>query len=263
MRITNGWVVGFVDGDGSFLITIDKKTNFKKYSFIVTQNERSIDVLYAFQKKFMCGFISSSGGRGNVYSYRVNNKEDLKKIILPFFKRNPPNTFSKYRDFKILYETLFPHQKLPDLPNVNISNNWLAGFLDADGCFYVSMTKDYPRPQVLIGVHASNKEILFHIQTFLGFGVIFDRNSSFSIFQLSSMSAFQKIIFILCKCEYESQSKNGCLLKTTIRIYICKRFSFFKFKEVVEIMQHKKHLTSEGVALIKEILKFVFTFADE
>ena len=233
-KITDDWIVGFVDGDGSF-----------KDSFVVSQNERSVSVLYALKNRFNCGSVNKAGGK--MREYRVRKKEDLKKHILPFFYKNPPQTL-KWQDFKSLYEDVYGIPLDKEKGPIQISPDWLVGFSDAEGCFYTSMVKNYPRPQFLLGLHPRDQEILKAIQSFLKMGTVYARSSDSAslhpcvVYQISSI---QNLILLM---KIFMTQTNRCLLRTT------KRISFLKFKQILRLIEQKQHLTEEGIRKIKKIL---------
>lgn len=245
MLLTDQWIVGFVDGDGCFKI-IETPTG-KRYCFVVSQDERSVNVLYALKAKFGCGSVNKAGNR--MREYRVTKKEHLINIILPFFFKNPLKT-QKINDFLILYQELI-HVSTPlinhkpVLIQTNICRDWLTGFIDAESNFYVSMVKDYPRPQFSIGLHLRDEQVLNQIKDFMGCGVVYKKKNKkgfFINYQISNQQGFQSIIK-LC-----TTSTNRCLLKTT------KRISFLKFKQIVKMILEKKHLTNDGIHRIRKIL---------
>jgi hypothetical protein len=244
MQLTDDWIVGFVDGDGCFKI-IDTSSNERRYCFVVSQEKRSVDVLYALQKRLKCGSVNRAGG--NMREFRVTKKEDLLKYILPFFETYSLKT-QKWYDFKVVFEEL-TGQALGQRQSIKISREWLVGFSDAEACFYVSMVKNYPRPQFLIGLNSRDEEILNIIQEFLGCGIVYPRKSNkanaspCTVYQISSMEGFQKII------ETFTTGQNRVLLRTT------KRISFLKFKQIIRLIQKKEHLTEEGIRKILKIRK--------
>ena len=240
MILTDKWVVGFVDGDGCFRIIESKQG--KRYCFVVSQHQRSKDVLYGLKKKFGCGSINKAGQ--NMFEYRVTNKKHLKDIILPFFLENPLQTV-KFNDFESLYKDL--NGEAPkNFLKTPITRDWLLGFIDAEANFYVSMIKNYPRPQFSIGLHLRDKEILEQIKSFMGCGLVYIKKpkkaNHYVTYQISSFSGFSEIIK-LC-----TTGTNRCLLKTS------KRISFLKFKQIVRIIKQKKHTSPEGIQIIKTIL---------
>lgn len=103
----SGWIVGFVDGEGCFSISIFKNSKTKygwqiMPEFVVTQSERSLNVLEEMKVFFNCGkiFINRryDNHKENLYRFCVRNRNDLTEIIIPFFKRYPLQT-AKNNDF--------------------------------------------------------------------------------------------------------------------------------------------------------------------
>ncbi len=111
---TVGWVVGFVDGEGCFSISINRnllvKTGWQVFpEFVVTQGEKSITSLQSLQEFFGCGNIfvnrRSDNHKEHLHRYCVRSLSDLRTIIVPFFKANPLKT-SKREDFDKFVEVL-------------------------------------------------------------------------------------------------------------------------------------------------------------
>src|SRR3989344_1277538 len=91
---TTGWIVGFTDGEGAFLVSILKnptsKTGWQVFpEFIVTQGAKSKDVLHLFKQFFDCGqvYINKRFDNHNedLYRYCVRSITDLREKIIPFF----------------------------------------------------------------------------------------------------------------------------------------------------------------------------------
>jgi len=101
LRLPNKWyIVGLVDGEGSFHIAFYKdekmKTNLKVIpEFHVSQNVYSLRVLKELQKFFTCGNIKVnhvSRKSDQTYVFVVRNRQDLLEKVIPFFKRNKLRT---------------------------------------------------------------------------------------------------------------------------------------------------------------------------
>ena len=110
-----GWITGFVDGEGSFSISIfrNKKAQLSLGwqvfpEFVVTQGEKSLKVLEEMKIIFGCGSIYKAGYKKNdnhndnhkepLYRYCVRARVDLREIIIPFFQENYLRT-AKKNDF--------------------------------------------------------------------------------------------------------------------------------------------------------------------
>jgi len=109
-----GWVVGFIDGEGCFSVSIQKSPHTKLGwqvfpEFVVTQGEKSIDALKTVRDFFDCGrvFINKrfDNHNENLYRYCVRSQQDLNNKIIPFFNDNPLRTAKKI-DFEIFEQVM-------------------------------------------------------------------------------------------------------------------------------------------------------------
>ena len=104
---TVGWIVGFVDGEGCFSVTIQKATTSTGRQvfpeFVVTQSGRSLQALHDLKEFFKCGkvFINrrNDNHREQLYRYCVRSLADLRDKIIPFFQENQLLT-AKREDFE-------------------------------------------------------------------------------------------------------------------------------------------------------------------
>ncbi len=106
------YVVGLVDGEGSFSVFVRKpySINSKRRvlvepKFFVKLIEKDKAVLEALQKFFGCGRVYFQKDRRanhqNCYRFEVFNRNDLRNIIIPFFRKNPLQFPSKKKDFEL------------------------------------------------------------------------------------------------------------------------------------------------------------------
>lgn len=98
-----GYIAGFVDGEGSFNISLRKKKDYSTgwqpvLSFNVSQKEKTM--LLLLQQTFKCGILKRR--RDGLHSYDVTNPIDLSNQILPFFQK-----FSFFSKRKMLNFKLF------------------------------------------------------------------------------------------------------------------------------------------------------------
>ena len=161
------WLIGFTDGDGSFVIY--KTKNTYGLAFKIGQHKYNIRVLYYIKKNIGVGSVNEEKNT-NMAQYSVYSREKLKKYIIPIFDRYPLLTrkFFNYNKFKEAFNILeninlsFKEkneliEKLillrPSINDINpiwckpinknnieeiINREWLIGFIEAEGSFYIS-----------------------------------------------------------------------------------------------------------------------------
>ena len=111
--LTPDYIVGLVDGEGSFTVYIRDVDREKQAirrttvepKFYIKLVKKDKDILYTLKKFFGCGSVyfqkDTRPNHQNCYRYEVYNRNDLQKIIIPFFKKNKLKFVSKRNDFKI------------------------------------------------------------------------------------------------------------------------------------------------------------------
>nr|YP_010218753.1 LAGLIDADG endonuclease [Morchella brunnea]UBU98570.1 LAGLIDADG endonuclease [Morchella brunnea] len=87
------WLVGFVNGEGSFHIKIAvSKTNISGYAirlkFSIGQHYRDFELLSSFTRNLSCGYVMLNAKLPNC-SFTVTRFSDAVDTIIPFFERYP------------------------------------------------------------------------------------------------------------------------------------------------------------------------------
>lgn len=125
-RLDPWWIVGFIDGEGCFSISIIRNATSKFGmqifpEFVVTQGAKSLSALQKLQKFFQCGAVYENrrhdNHRENIYRYCVRSIEDLRKKILPFFDQHHLET-AKYQDYLVFRKVLMMMGKRSHLTKV-------------------------------------------------------------------------------------------------------------------------------------------------
>jgi hypothetical protein len=90
------WVVGFVDGEGCFSVSIHRNPYVRRTRgwqihpvFHVYQHLSHRAVLEELIRFFSCGRIRPKGPASNVATYAVDSLRDVEKWIVPFFESHP------------------------------------------------------------------------------------------------------------------------------------------------------------------------------
>jgi len=112
------YIVGLVDGEGSFTVYVRNIDSLKKIKrrvvvepkFYVKLIEKDKEILYSLQKFFGCGSVyfqkDSRPNHQHCYRYEVYRRDDLLDIIIPFFQKNELKFASKRNDFQIFCEMM-------------------------------------------------------------------------------------------------------------------------------------------------------------
>lgn len=161
------WLVGFTDGDGSFVIY--KTKNTYGLAFKIGQNKYNKRILYYIKKNMGVGNVSEENN-SNMAQYSVYSREKLKNFIIPIFDKYPLLTskYYNYNKFKEAFNILEDNslsfieknkliEKLillkPGIDYISpiwskikseycikeiINKEWLVGFIEAEGSFYIS-----------------------------------------------------------------------------------------------------------------------------
>jgi len=140
------WLIGFTEGDGSFIIKTFKNKNNKYLEFKITQSSNDAQILFYIKKCLGIGTVSKQDKKNNTHHYRVRDKNGLLNIINIFNGNLYLNkSQNKFKEFvKIYNETYKTNIEILEF-NKNeptLDNAWLAGFTDAEGCFTLSYLKN-------------------------------------------------------------------------------------------------------------------------
>ena len=144
--------------------------------------------------------------------------------------------------FPDIVPVLRPKMKLP----LHIPPQWLSGFIDGEGCFYilVSKSKSYRtgasvQLQFSITQHSRNIELMANIKDFLGCGFLKIKKKQPCIdFVVTRFIDIQNIILPLLQNNPLQGAKSQ---------------DYLDFIKVAEIIKNKAHLTDEGLDKILNI----------
>jgi len=152
------WFSGFTDGEGNFLISIDRE--YVRFRFKISLHIDDVEVLNTIKSNLNVGTVTLENSR-NRCSYIIQNYEEIKKIICPIFNAFPLHT-SKRLDFENFAQAVFIKDnkqlsdaglsKIVSLKNtmntkreiftynttksqIIINPNWFIGFLEGEGTF--------------------------------------------------------------------------------------------------------------------------------
>ena len=111
LKISDDYLVGFVEGEGMFYVGIvpARGTSRNKsgwqiiYFFKVSQNPKGKVVLDYFKKRLGCGYLkanANSNSRDNSLAYAVRDLPSIRDKVIPFFDNKliiKKNDFNKFK----------------------------------------------------------------------------------------------------------------------------------------------------------------------
>jgi hypothetical protein len=189
----NEWLVGLVDGDGTFSITQNKHNNSWQFTFKISLHAKDKLLLYLIKDMLGCGSVSFAGK--NNWQYVVRNRNHLLGVIVPIFLQYPLFTRKIYH-FNLFYQALRDDSGCAFLKSIwndeillsnalddqiqqikqrKPSKAWLVGFIEAEGSFYVvqrhTPSTNFPIGKYCHGFGLSQKcdwYVVLFIQDLLG-----------------------------------------------------------------------------------------------
>src|SRR5437588_4951726 len=90
----DGYISGYVDGEGSFSVGVNRNPSCKRGyqlvpEFHVSQNGDRAQVLRLIQARLGgCGYIKRNGLRDRALVFVVRRRRDLLQKVIPFFERS-------------------------------------------------------------------------------------------------------------------------------------------------------------------------------
>jgi hypothetical protein len=102
---TGNFLAGFVEGEGSFNISLRKKIDYRVswqvvLSFNVSQRDPTL--LYLLKQTLECGIIKKR--KDGVFSLDVTTPFNVIEKVIPFFKEFPLRSKDKCRNFDLFVE---------------------------------------------------------------------------------------------------------------------------------------------------------------
>lgn len=90
MKLAPEWVSGFVDGEGTFYVGINRNETMScgyqiLPEFRIVQHKKDIQVLYALKNFFKCGVVRIN--HDNRYELRIRSIEHINLNVIPHFNQ--------------------------------------------------------------------------------------------------------------------------------------------------------------------------------
>ena len=138
-----------------------------------------------------------------------------------------------------------PSETLRSAPSSNLDAQWIVGFVDGEGCFFVGIN---PHPEMTAGFqvlpeftvvqHQRDVQLLHALKQFFGCGVVRTNHAERMAYRVRAVDHLNEIIIPFFE-KHPLKSK--------------KRVDFVKFRKVLQLMTKGEHLTRDGVEAIRDI----------
>lgn len=167
------WLIGFVEGDGSFSINWNGK--YVKYEFCIELGLRDIQLLHKI--KFMLNYygsiITRKRGTVELARFKISSKPILKDLIIPIFDEYNMLT-SEHYDYvhfrtcllqnyvysdtlpAYIRPSITPINKVEDILSLPYFDSWLVGFIEAKATFSTFQPSGASNKTALFGVCKTN-----------------------------------------------------------------------------------------------------------
>jgi len=237
------WFIGFSEGDGAILTTKGKAR------FVLTQKEGAI--LYHIQEVLGFGTVRQFD---DYYRFIVTDPQSILllvyifngNLVLPYRLKQLGVWINALNGLANLELALLRN---PNLKKPNLSDAWLSGFTDAEGCFNIAIQ---PRHNTVTGYRVSLRFLLDQknaestlllVRDLFKFGQVFVRGETNGVYR------------------YNNNTFKGLL---PVRDYFLafplktkKAESFKYWLEVFTMILNKEHLVPEGLVNIRAIAKII------
>ena len=235
------WLIGFTEGDGSFIVT-----GRKDLQFVITQGDNNLDILNVIKNKLQIGRVIKQGKR--THKFIVEKREHLEIIIL-IFNGNMvfPSRIKRFKNWQVEYNNLFVKKRLralskkySDLTPIIILENkvlptlndsWISGIVDSSGCFHISFSKTSKSWSIVFDLsqkHEDNLTVQSKLIQLFQTGVIRPHHNKDNYsYRVDGLKNCQFII--------DSSYFDKFPLKTT------KKISYELWKELLNSIKNKEH----------------------
>src|SRR3989338_1383671 len=99
MNLNPMWVSGFVDGEGTFYVGINRNATMTVGyqglpEFVIVQHQRDVQLLFQLKRFFRNGVVRKN--HDDRSELRIRKLDALHDIVVPFFEANPLQTQKKH-----------------------------------------------------------------------------------------------------------------------------------------------------------------------
>ena len=143
------WFIGFSEGDGCFFSRIED--NRVRLSFEIGQKDPQL--IHKIRSTLGFGTVSSFTRKSEIYwRYKVEDKKGLQRLM-NLFNGNLvlPKKYLQFQHWVTTGKAICPPNFSFKLQRVIVSlqTGWLAGFIEAEGCFYAAFRAKNMKKEII------------------------------------------------------------------------------------------------------------------
>jgi len=225
------WFIGFSEGDGSFVVSKGKTV------FSIHLHLADLPLLYEIQVQLNMGNIYLNK---NSAIFIVKAKKDINTLIEIFngniFLRKRQIQFENWV-FNFNKKNKFNIEIKSNQFNPSLNDNWLAGFIDAEGSFLVSVCKTKIIQRFVLGQKDAELEFLYLSKLIQGY--------------TEKLKQHDRIVINYLKLDTLIEYLNSH------KLYSIKAKSFEKWMEIYNIRKNKSSLEPLDYKQLKKKSSFI------
>ncbi len=233
------WLSGFTDAEGCFCLSYRKDKEQHVPMFLIKQHVVDSNLISDIKNFLGVGRIYTSA---NLCSFYVKSEPELMRVIPAFHDNLRTSKIDAYNRLRSFFALEKSEKK------DNLSEDWLSGFIDGEGSFYIIINKNEGykygyQIRVGFGISQNAREVkLLHRinEDYLkGVGKIKLQNSTNSyLLSVDKMSSIRDIVIpLIGRIELKSRKRNDFLL----------------FEQAVELMNSGQHLQKNSVEIFANL----------
>lgn len=127
---------------------------------------------------------------------------------------------------------------------MELSADWVVGFVDAEGCFHVSINR-HPEmsigyqvlPEFVVVQHSRDRQVLQALKRFFGAGTVRSNHDDRDCLRIRKLDALMDVCDFFLKHPLKTKKNVDCR----------------KFRKILRLVSQKRHLEQDGLVEIIDI----------
>ena len=267
-KLTNDWLFGFIEAEAEL------RFKPRNIGIVIEQHVSDYFLMVAIQKFVGVGDLKLAKHKdGMVLRYTLYDKDKIENFFLPFFSKGliGASDLQSITDVPLnlnrWVQEWFPSYFNKTTPRLDLTENWLVGFIDGDGTFYTKLAK------------AKDYKIGFQMRA--AFGItqdipISDQNKNHLFKQIKTRFFLQSCTNIFLQKKDKTQNKSQLRNETikslladvipffdTYKLQSRKEIQYWLWKHSVFFINNRGHRVVKNKEKIENYRKLCHEFANK